>query len=312
MALLIGLAIATDQVTWVHLLVAAVIQGAAFSFMMPARQSIIPQLVGPGQLTNAIALNATAMSAMTLASPGFAGVLYALTGPDNVYFIMSGLGVTAVAVTSMVPQTGGGPVKKKGSMLKDIGEGMSYIRRSPLIMSLLIMGLATTLLAMPFRQLMPVFVVDIYHLGPEYMGLLLSVMGGSSLVGALFVASLSRWRRGLLLIIGSFMTGVALLLIASVPLYIAAIFFMIPLGLGDAARRTLNQSLALEVADNQYRGRVMGVFMLNRGMMPLGVLPTALLMEFMGARIAIGILAMLLLTFTTLILVTQKHMREIS
>ena len=52
--------------------------------------------------------------------------------------------------------------------------------------------------------------------------------------------------------------------------------------------------------------------MLNRGLMPLGVLPTAILMDIIGARVAIGILAFLLLGFTALILATQKRVREMS
>ena len=53
-------------------------------------------------------------------------------------------------------------------------------------------------------------------------------------------------------------------------------------------------------------------FMPNRGMMPLAVLPTALLASILGARFAIGLLAVLLLLFTTVILVTQKRVRELS
>ena len=42
---------------------------------------------------------------------------------------------------------------------------------------LLAIGLVTALLAMPFRFLMPVFVVEIYGRGPEAMGLMVSLMG---------------------------------------------------------------------------------------------------------------------------------------
>jgi MFS family permease len=137
-------------------------------------------------------------------------------------------------------------------------------------------------------------------------------MGAASLSGALFVASLSNWRRGLLLIIGSYLSGIGLLLVATIPSYMAAIFFMIPLGLGDSGFRTLNQSLVVENTEDQFRGRVMGVFMMNRGLMPLGVLPTSIVADFLGAQFAIGLLAVLLLLFTTTIMVTQKRVREIA
>ena len=313
LALAVGIVIAMDQITWVHLLIAAIVQGVAFSFMMPARQSIIPQLVPPEQITNAMALSSAGMSAMTLTAPAFAGLLYGFVGAESVYFLISGLGFGAIVFTSMISSAGNHTTRRKRtSVIADIGAGLAYIRSNNLVMVLLIFGMGTMILAQPFRMLMPLFIVDIYQLGPKSMGLMVSAMGGASLVGALFVASLSNWHRGMLLLIGSFMSGIALILIASVPIYIAAVFFMIPLGLGDAGRRTLNQSLVMEEADDEFRGRVMSVFMLNRGMMPLGVLPTALMAEYVGAQVAIGTLGVLLLVFTLVITVTQKRLREMS
>ena len=59
-ALLVGVAIFTDRIEWYYLLAASVFQGGVWAFLMPARQALIPQLVGPEQLSNAVALNAPA------------------------------------------------------------------------------------------------------------------------------------------------------------------------------------------------------------------------------------------------------------
>ena len=194
-ALFIAISIITNTVSWYHLLASSMIHGATFSFMMPARQAIIPQLVGKKMVTNAIALNATAMALTTLVAPAVAGTLYALIGPDGVYFVVAGLGLCAVLFTAMISSKGSVASPSKAPVLDDIVAGLSYVRRSPLALILLSMGLATALLAMPFRFLMPVFVVDIYHRGPEALGLMVSVMGAGSLVGALLIASLGRWLR---------------------------------------------------------------------------------------------------------------------
>lgn len=311
LSLVMGIAIIMDVITWQYLLIGAVIQGATFSFLMPARQAIIPNLVPPEKITNAMALSSAAMSAMTLSAPAFAGGLYAFTGAHNVYFVMAFLGFAAVVLTSFIPKAGSGPSKRKGPMMKDIGAGLVYIKQNNLILVLLVMGLSTTVLAMPFRFLLPVFVVDVYRLGVDSMGLLVAVMGGASLVSALLVASLSTWKRGMLLIFSSFMSAIALMLVASIPIYFVAMFVMIPLGIGDAGRRTLNQSLVMEKVEDQYRGRVMSVFMLNRGLIPLGVLPTALLIDFLGPQIGIGILGFCLFAFTAYLYLTKKELREI-
>ena len=310
LAALIGIAIYFDIVAWYHLWLASIIQGGLFSFVMPARQAIIPQLVGQERLSNAMALNASAMSAMTLAAPALAGWAYAYLGAYNVYYIIAALAAISFLLTGMIPKSGSGAGRRPAPMIGDIVEGLLYIRRSPIVLVLLIMGLATSLLAMPFRFLMPLFVVDVYRLGPEAMGLLVTIMGGGSLAGSLFIASLGKSGRGMLLLIGSFISGVTLLLVASIPIYLVAAFLMLPLGLGDAGRRTLNQSLIMEEVEDRYRGRVMSVFMLNFGLMPLGVLPAGTAAEYIGGQAVVGILAILLLAVTAFILVTQRRLRE--
>ena len=234
-ALIIGTAIFTDRIEWYHLLIVSILQGTVWTFMMPARQAIIPQIVGPERIGNAMALNAAGMSAMTLIAPAVAGGLYAWAGPANVYFIISGLSILSVAVTTLVPkpERSAAPSQKR-NMFADIGAGLVYIKGNSMVLVLLVMGLATTLLASPFRMLLPVFVVDIYHRGPDSMGLLVAIMGGGSLVGSLAIAALGDWRRGMLLIVGSFISGAALLLIAAFPLYYAGAIYH---GVGGAWRR---------------------------------------------------------------------------
>ncbi len=310
-ALIIGAAIFTDRIEWYHLLIVSILQGTVWTFMMPARQAIIPQIVGPERIGNAMALNAAGMSAMTLIAPAVAGGLYAWAGPANVYFIISGLSILSVIVTTLVPkpERSAAPSQKR-NMFADIGAGLVYIKGNSMVLVLLVMGLATTLLASPFRMLLPVFVVDIYHRGPDSMGLLVAIMGGGSLVGSLAIAALGDWRRGMLLIIGSFISGAALLLIAAFPLYYAGAAIMVLVGLGDAGRRTINMGLIMEVVEDQYRGRVMSVFMMNFGLMPLGVLPAGMIADALGGQEAIAILGALLILVTLAVLVTQKGLRS--
>lgn len=312
LALFVGISIVTNTVTWVHLLFVSMVQGAQFSFLMPARQALVPQLVGRENLTNAMSLDAAAMSTTTLIAPAVGGVLYNVIGPEGVYFLVAGLGVVAVAFTSMVSARGGSANRPSVPMASDIMQGLRYVVNSPVVLILLVMGLATALLAMPFRFLMPVFVVDVYDRGPESLGLLVTIMGVGSLAGALFIAGRGRKRRGLLLLAGSFVSAIALMLVAAIPMYYAAAGLMIMLGLGDAGRRTLNQALIMEEVDDQYRGRVMSVFMMNFGLMPLGVLPAGALAERFGGQFAVMVLGVLLFLTTMAILVTQRRLRTLN
>ena len=311
LAVFIGVSIFTDTISWVHLFGVSMAQGALFSFVMPARQALVPHLVGKDNLTNAMSLDAAAMSVTTLLAPAIGGGLYNVIGPDGVYFLIAGCGVAAMLLTSLVSASGGSASRPSVPMFSDILEGLKYVVRSPIVLILLMMGLATALLAMPFRFLMPVFVVDVYERGPESLGLLVTIMGVGSLVGALFIASMGKRRRGLTLLAGSFISGIALVLVAAIPLYYVAAALMVLMGLGDAGRRTLNMALIMEEVDDRYRGRVMSVFMMNFGLMPLGVLPAGAIAQRMGGQFVIGMLGVLLLLTTALILVTQRRLRDL-
>ena len=158
---------------------------------------------------------------------------------------------------------------------------------------------------------MPVLVVDIYRMGPESLGLLLSFMGIGSLAGTLYIAWVGKWHRGGTLILGTLASGIALILLAILPFYAAAVGIMLLLGLGDAARRALNTALIMEATDNEYRGRVMSIFMMNFGFMPLGILPIGIMADAVGSQAAVGLLGILIVLFTVFIFTTQKQLRGI-
>ena len=312
LALVLGVMINAGVIAWQHLLISSMVQGALFSFMMPARQAIIPQLVGQNRLSNAMALNAAGMSAMTMGAPAIAGFLYDWAGAWNLYYVIAGLSFISVVLTGLIQPTGDPIPKKQTAVLRDIWDGITYISRQRILVVLLIVGLLTTILAMPFRFILPVFVVDIYQQQADSMGLLTAIMGFGAMAGAMYVAAVGRKNRGMLLILSSMLSGIGLLLVALIPIYSAAAFIMIILGMGDAGRMSLNQALLIELSDNEYRGRVMSIFMLNFGFMPLGTFPAGLLIDYIGGQAVIGMMGLGLVIVTVLIFVTQRQLRGIA
>ena len=306
-SLLVGLAITTNIITWHYLLVASAVQGGVSAFQMPARQAMISQIIPREQLTNALALNGAAMSATILLAPAIAGGLYALAGPDFVYYVITALGVGSFFFTSFVRRTGvgGGGREAVGS---EIMAGLNFIRTNRLVFILVLVGVIGTVLSEPFWLMVPVYIVDVYGRGPEAMGLLVSVVGAGSLCGSLIIAAIGRNKRGAMLLLTAMLSGIGLLMIGVFPYYFAAVALMIPVGLGEAGRWSLNQALVMENTDDRFRGRVMSIFSLTWGLIPLGALPFAVLIDLLGGRMAIGILAGLLMTFVLTVTVTRKDL----
>ena len=312
LALVLGVMIHAGIISWQHLLISSMVQGALFSFMMPARQAIIPQLVGQNRLSNAMALNAAGMSAMTMGAPAVAGFLYDWAGAWNLYYFIAALSFISVVLTGLIKPSGDPTPRKQTAVMRDIWDGITYIARQRILVVLLVVGLITTILAMPFRFILPVFVVDIYRQEADSMGLLTAIMGFGAMAGAMYVAAIGRKNRGMLLIISSMLSGAGLLLVAAIPIYSAAAFIMIILGMGDAGRMSLNQALLIELSDNEYRGRVMSIFMLNFGFMPLGTFPAGLMIDYLGGQAVIGMMGLALVIVTVVIFVTQRQLRGIA
>ena len=303
--------ILTGAITWTHLLVMALIEGSLFAFMMPARLAIVPRLVGPDQLTNAISLNTAAFSAMTLLSPVLAGGIYGLAGPGAVFLTLSSLKVVSVIFTTLVrpvPPTGesGG-----ATVMTEIKQGLGYVWGNRMVLLLMVLGFMSFFLSWPFHTLIPVFIKDIYGLEAEAMGLMLGFLGAGALVGSMFVATAGRWHRGLVMIGGGFVTSIGLFLVAGIPIYYAALVIMILVGLGEGVTWALSSTLTMEHTTDKFRGRVSSISMLTMGLMPLGVLPAGYLAEVLGGRITVAILAGTLFVCSLLFLATQKRIRQL-
>ena len=296
-ALFIAISIRMDSITVYHLLLASLLQGCIWAFLIPARQTLISQLVNKSELKNATALNSSGMSLMTLSSPALGGLIYGFYGPEIVYYLVSLLALFSIIFTSLIPRI---KIKNinKNNVIYEMKKGLVYALNNKTVFWLLIIAMTTTLLAMPFRSLLPVQIDEIFLKGPEALGILLSMIGLGSLLGSL-------------LLFTSLITSIAIILNALITQYSIAIIIMIILGIGDAGRRTLNMSLIIENSDEEYRGRVMGIYATNFGLIPVGAIPLGFLAEFYNVRIAFASAGVLLLIFTLLILLSNKTIRKL-
>ena len=309
-ALALAISVITETVTWYHILVASTIHGVLFAFMLPARQAIIPELVDRSEVTNAIGLNSAGTSAIVLTAPAVSGTLYELFGPAAVFLGMFVLQSAAVVFTGMVRSTRRAASRPARELLMDVKEGLVVIGQNRVVMVLLSMALVSSLVTLPFTQLLPVFVVEIYDREAGSLGMLSAIMGIGSLPGSLFVAHVGSQRRGLLLLATSFMSGATLLLLASFPYYVAGAAVMLFMGLGASPQRALKESLAMDAVDDRYRGRVISVLMLSIALSFLGVLPLGLAADNLGARATLVIMGGTITAMTLIVLVTQRALRE--
>ena len=315
-ALFIGVSITTGTITWMHLLAASFVQGCVMPMIMPARQAIVPQLVGMDRLQNAIALNSMVMSLTTMVAPTAAGGLIATLGIEVVYYVIAGMFVAAMFFTGLLPKLERASGGRNASIMKDMKDGLRYAASNRAILLLLSLSFATIIFAMPIRFILPVFAADDFGVDSFGLGTMLGAIGLGSLFGTLVIAFLGKFaRRGLALLVSGIASGCILLGFSAMsylaPVYIAALAILVLVGVVQAGRMTLTNSLMMENADQEYRGRVMSLFSLNMGLMPAGVLPITMIADNLGAPISLGIMAVLLILVATTILLASPLLRRL-
>ncbi|MFO7964940.1 MAG: MFS transporter [Desulfobacterales bacterium] len=333
-ALTVAVSITLGAVTWVHLIVAAFFQGIIMALMMPSRQAIIPELVDESLLMNAISINAATMNLFRLVAPALAGFLIALWSIESVYYIMTGLYFISFLFTLKIPSVRVSAEMLESSPIADLTAGLRYLRRNTTVFSILVFTLMITVLSMPYFYLLPVFSKDIMILthgdikpfiqlplvgdliaalteSSARLGLLISISGIGAIAGSLWVASRPNKHRGLLYLLSVLVLSVTLIFFSLTTNYLLALAIFIPLGLGQAGRMSLSNTLVQSYTERAYRGRMVSVYMMEWGLTSFGVFLIGIIAEFIGVRLAVGGGACLLLVITLYYFFMTPRIRQL-
>ena len=319
------------------LLASAAAQGLVMGLMMPARQAIVPELVGRARMMNAIALNASGMNINRLLIPGVGGLLIAIVGIQAAYYSMTGLYLLGAILVTMLPRTEAIPLGRRGAW-GDLKEGLRYVRENTMVMGLLMLTLLSVLLSMPYLWLMPAFAKDVLvvELGqyqwlaqvplvgflmtdvPELLtqssfrlGLLLSISGVGALVGSLLIGSMSSRNRGQTFLWSVLALGIFLALFSFTSSFVLALAFMIGVGLTQSARMALSNTLVQDFVDDEHRGRVMSVYTMEFGLTSFTTFGVSVLANVIGIQWAVGGSALLLIPLALFYVLFVPRMRRI-
>lgn len=285
-----------------HLYLLGFSQGIAFSFNMPARQALMADLVGPRYLRSAVSLLNATLNFSRIAGPSLAGWLLSVpfVGVVGTFSVMVAM---YLAVLVALFRLGEPPLRAssgRGGWAEMI-DGFDHIRGSRPLLILLVLGFVPLFFGLPFQSLLPLFAERVHDVGPGGLGLMNAAVGLGALVGSLGVAAVSRRTDEIQAALGvGFGLGVVGFGLApSFPLALASLAIA---GAASAGYAALNQTMVMVHTAPQFHGRVMSIYMLSFGLMPLATLPEAWLADQLGgpvAMIAAGALVVLSVAIAT-------------
>lgn len=312
-SLIITILITTDRIALWHLIASSILSGTFMSFYMPARQAFLMDLVGKNALLNAIAMSSMAMNICRIASPALAGVLLKWIGIPGVYWIITISGAAVVFTLAMIPPKETMRVRPNAPMMGDVLEGLRYVRHSGTLIVLLLIGFIPIITAMPYQLLMPVFAKTVFGAGETGLGMLMSAVGVGALAGSTLLASLGDFRhKGVLTVVAGMIFGIFLILFSLSGSMLPALFYLLFVGSGSSIYMTLNNTLIMSNTPEELIGRVMSIYMMTFGLMPLAMLPAGALAEVFGAPFTVaggGILLVLFLVTVTIFQPRIRHLR---
>jgi MFS family permease len=309
-ALTTGYLSADKADSWWILAVTSVFQGVIMGLMMPSRQAILPELVEGEQLMNAVSLNNMGMNVLRLLAPALSGFLIDGIGFAAVYYVTTGAYLSSVLFISFLPRTGTIELKGGGA-LSEIRKGFSYIRGEKTIMIILVIALFTVILSHPLQQLMPVFTEDVLDVGATGLGILMSVSGIGAISGSLILASLPNRKRGLMMLGSVLILGIALVFFAFSEIWGLSLWLFAFVGLGQTGMMALSNTLLQYYVEDEYRGRVMSILMMQFGMTSFSTFLAGVLIEGIGAQWAIGGMAILLLFLAVVAFIFLPRVRKL-
>ncbi len=284
-ALTTAILVQTDLIQLWHIVVMGFVLGAVWSFNIPARQAMVPELVSERNLMNALALNNSAANTTRVIGPSLAGGLIATPffGVAGAYYLLAVLYVISALSLLAVPRSGLAATRSHEPVLQGVTTGLRYVASSPALTVLIGLACAAIILGMPYVILLPAFAEDVYDVGAVGLGVMNTVTGMGAITGSILLAYFSGYphRAALQLALGVAF-GVGVFMFGAAPAFVLALLALALVGLTFNGYLTINNTLIFTHAERELHGRVMSVYLLTWSLMPLAALPMSVLADVVG------------------------------
>lgn len=265
----------------------------------PLRQSLLSLIIDDKKaLPNALALNAMIFNASRFIGPPIAGLLIALIGPENCFYL-NAMSYLSLALGVLLMKNVQSTIVT-GKMKSVMREGFDYVYQHETFKYLMITVVILNITASSYVALLPVYAKDILQGDEKTLGILWGAAGIGSLISSMLLAgqkSFQQVHRKILLNILA--CAIGLLLLAVGHGYTAFLIAMFLLGFGISTTNISTNIILQQETPESFRGRVVSIYTSTRfGFDALGGLFAGLLASLIAPSNVMLIFAVCLCTYT--------------
>ena len=282
------------------LLALATFQGVISSAEIPARQSLIVELVGREDLPRAIALQSSGFNLARIVGPAIAALVIAKLGiawAFGVNALSYGAVLLSLGLVKLPPWR---PAPKYVQPWEGIRESIAYMRGTPMVAALMKLVTVYSLLGVPYLVLMPVFARDRLHMDASGYGLLLACVGIGGLFGALALAAqVGQHTNNRTMVAATYAFPVVLLILSAVTDSRVAYVLLFIAGIGMIVNSAVINSLLQHLVPDAMRGRLMAAysFVVVGLSQTIGAFVAGIVARAFGVQWAIAIGAVLMIAY---------------
>jgi MFS family permease len=251
----------TNHITIHWLIAMAAINGTISAIEIPARQSLVIELVGREELPGAIALNSSGFNLARIVGPATAAIVMAKLG-TSWCFAVNALSYTAVLIGLLLVRLPAWvPAEHRASPIQGIIEGIRFMRGTRAVAVLIGIVTVYSVLGVPYLTLMPVVAGERLGVGPGGYGLLLACVGIGGLTGALTLAAVGdRLPRPVVLSWASYTFSCLLIIFALVRSPVAAYLLLLGIGFAMIVNSAQANAMLQHLVPDALRGRIMAAY----------------------------------------------------
>jgi MFS family permease len=295
-----ALAFAGHLKVW-HLALAAFCNGIAWAADNPVRRVMIGEVVGLERMSSAMAIDVGANNASQMLGPTIGGLVLSLSGIAGAFSISVACYALALVAAFRLQHRNSIAPMKTGAVLAHVIEGLLMARRDPRLVAVLVITVIYNVFGWPFTSMVPVIGQDSLHLAPGGIGILASMTGVGSFLGAIAIALWARQRHFTALYVAAVLSYLVLIIgVAQAPQTLLAGTALLLTGLANSGFSVMQATLIYLAAPAAMRSRLYGVLSLCIGSGLVGFLNIGLMAQLIGAPAATtvsgieGLLAMAL------------------
>ena len=312
-AFLFSILVFTGKIQFWHVLVLLPIFGFLKSVYQVSRQAYLFDLVGKEELMNALALHSTGMNLSKIIGPSIGGIIIGIWGVGWC-LLLNGLSFIAILICFLMMKPP--PAAERKSLVPNIfqslGETYIYLRHHGTIFLLIVTSFIIMAFGIQSQVILPLFAQYVLKVGASGYGFLMAAMGAGAVVGGIIVASFGNMKaKGLFFLLSSLICAFLLILFSWSPWFTVSLFLIFLVGMADLFSKTINQTLVQLLSPNELRGRILGVFMLDRGMKPLGGFMMGAGASLLGAPLALALGAGVCMAFVLGLLFKAPQVRKL-